>query len=130
MNILDAFKLTCKTLGELQNAGVDVSMVPSLSRFNQITLEKYSGADNLGSELWFHVHLVCDTKVKSDLIRKASKQLSSYGIGFDTGGSSSEYDWEIDWSFRSGMVTEEICTVDSARDDIVKLMDELEDDAK
>ena len=99
--LMDALGITFKILGELKNKGIDVRLTPSRSRFISDNIEEYNKPDRLKPEYWFHCTMIVDendTK-SSKLIYSAAKKLFKLGIEFDTGGSSTCRDWELDWSF-------------------------------
>ena len=114
MDVYEALRLTFKTLGELDHAGIEVALRPSRSRFIPETVERYNRPGRLAPEYWFSANLKAVTQEQADLIFESANELARIGICFDTGGGCGGRDWELDWSLH----------VEAFDSDYVKQMEE------
>lgn len=101
LGVQEAKKITYAAIDRMREAGVKVEIVPSNSRDNAKTVEKYSAVGRLPASEWNHVTLYAETQEQRDLVFSEGRDLVRRGIVFDTGGfiGGCGRDWELDWSF-------------------------------
>lgn len=103
-NVNDAYDHVMSVVNSIENSGIVVSRRPpaTISKSNDpenlSVVKDYEGS--LHWTKWVKITFKPKNEDEWDRLSFAVEYFRDNGVGFDTGGGSGFFDWEIDWSLR------------------------------